>query len=59
MGGGGGGQEPVDISVLSIPLILMDYLHWRRLLAKLSATATGDSHTDLTVLALATLGGAT
>jgi hypothetical protein len=36
---------------------LMDHLHWRSLLAKLSATATRDSH--MIVLALATLDRAT
>jgi hypothetical protein len=36
---------------------LMDHLHWRRLLAKPSATVTRDSHG--TVLALATLSVAT
>jgi len=35
----------------------MDHLHWRSLLAKLSGTATHDSH--MIVLALATLDGAT
>ncbi len=39
---------------------LMDHLHWQRFLAKLSMTASGDSHTKVmwltTVLALATLG---
>jgi hypothetical protein len=39
----------------------MDRLHWRHLLAKPAATATCNSHTlgSATVLALATLGGAT
>jgi hypothetical protein len=41
-------------------LSIIEYLHWRSLLAKLSATATWDSHmTVTTVLALATLAGAT
>ncbi len=38
----------------------MDSLHWQHLLAKLSVTATRDSHiVTVTVLALATLGGVT
>ncbi len=41
-------------------LFVMDHLQWQSLLAKLSATATRNSHVSVTtVLALATLGGAT
>jgi hypothetical protein len=47
-------------SELPWPPSIMDHLHWRSLLAKLSAAATWDSQvTVTTVLALATLGGAT
>ncbi len=44
---------------MSVPS-LMDHLHWRHLLAKLSVTVTRDSLLgDITALALATLGSMT